>query len=163
MSNDPAAPARRNYKPLHDLPLKRGTREETMRTFVDAVWEAFRNAGVSWVGFYTTQGDEMWLGPRRDKPACSPIGMHGACGQAVTRRQALVIHDVRRLGEAYVACDPRDMAELVIPLFENDQCWGVLDVDSFDVNAFSTRDAAEMTELLLNAGLTDRSAENVEI
>ena len=100
---------------------------------------------------------------RRDKPACSPIGVHGVCGRSFTSLRTLVVADVAALGENYVACDPRDMAELVIPLFENDQCWGVLDVDSFDVNAFSTRDAAEMTELLLNAGLTDRSAENVEI
>lgn len=134
-----------------------------MRAFVDAVWEAFRSQGISWIGFYSLHDEEMRLGPRRDKPACSPIGLHGACGQSATRRQALVIEDVRRLGSGYIACDPRDLSELVIPLFENGACWGVLDVDSFQTGAFSAHDAREMMTLLIAAGLSDATAEIVDI
>lgn len=137
------------------LPADRTT---AMQLFVDAVWELYAGQGVSWVGFYmpatTTAPTEMVLGPRRDKPACSPIGLHGACGRAFLRGCPLVVRDVKHLGENYVACDPRDQAELVIPLFETSACWGVLDVDSFDVDAFDARDAAEMTRALQHIGLT---------
>ena len=54
-----------------------GDRHERMQRVVDVLWDALHSAGISWVGFYECDGgDEMILGPRRDKPACSPIGMH---------------------------------------------------------------------------------------
>jgi putative methionine-R-sulfoxide reductase with GAF domain len=92
-----------------------------MRIVVDALWEAFHDHGVSWVGFYLDQPDasderRLVLGPCRDKPACSPIGLHGVCGQALTSRQTRIVEDVATLGPNYIACDPRDRSEIVIPL-----------------------------------------------
>ncbi len=131
-----------------------GSREQRMRCVVDALWANLKEAGVSWVGFYVHEGgDELVLGPLRDKPACSPIGLHGACGQALTRREPLVVHDVREFGQDYIACDPRDMSEVVIPLLDHDgTCWGVLDLDSFDVGAYDHRDVAGLSDVLQAAG-----------
>lgn len=157
---------------------------ERMWRFVDEAWARFgvgagRPGNVSWIGFYVGPGvrvparaalvgageavgevagpEEMLLGPRRDKPACSPIGLHGACGRSWRERATLVVTDVKHLGENYVACDPRDRAELVLPLMSDDgSCWGVLDADSFDVRAFDEADAAVMLEALRAAGLTSR-------
>lgn len=147
------------------------SRGERMRLVVDALWDALNQAGVSWVGFYTPmtqadyeangqwRGEGMVLGPRRDKPACSPIGMHGACGQAYLSRSTLVVRDVKDLGENYVACDPRDRSELVVPCFAEDgECWGVLDFDSFEVGAFTDADAEGVVGVLEAAGLTSRVA-----
>jgi putative methionine-R-sulfoxide reductase with GAF domain len=133
-----------------------GNRQQRMQTVVDALWDALHGAGVSWVGFYLHDGeDELVLGPRRDKPACSPIGLHGACGQAFKSRRALVVRDVRDLGANYVACDPRDQSEVVLPVFDADgTCWGVLDVDSHAVGSFSDDDVAGLTLVLRAAGLT---------
>jgi putative methionine-R-sulfoxide reductase with GAF domain len=127
-----------------------------MQVVVDALWDALEPRGVSWVGFYVHEGgDELVLGPRRDKPACSPIGLHGACGQAFTNRRPLVVPDVTKLGANYIACDPRDRSEVVIPLSDNDgECWGVLDLDSHEVGAFDESDVAGLTEVLRAAGLT---------
>lgn len=128
-----------------------------MRALADALWERFAGAGYSWVGFYTRQpgADEMVLGPRRDKPACSPIGLHGMCGLACLERRAVVVRDVRALGDNYVACDPRDLAEVVVPLLEPDgSCWGVLDTDSFEAGAFDEGDAIALARLCERAGLT---------
>jgi putative methionine-R-sulfoxide reductase with GAF domain len=133
-----------------------GTREERMRAVVDALWARFAGDGYSWVGFYTESGgDEMILGPRRDKPACSPIGVHGMCGLAWRERRGVLVHDVRLLGEHYVACDPKDMAEVVVPMLDADgSCWGVLDVDSFDVGAFAAGDVLGLARLAERAGLS---------
>lgn len=126
-----------------------------MQHLVDVVWEATARLGVSWVGFYTRAGDELLLGPRRDKPACSPIGLHGACGKALLERRPLIVTDVRNLGESYVACDPRDQAEVVLPLFGADEhCDAVLDLDSFEVGAFGQRDVDGLHAALVAAGLT---------
>lgn len=133
-----------------------GTRDERMRVFVDLVWDALHPTGVSWVGFYLHQGkDELVLGPRRDKPACSPIGLHGACGRAFLSQKPLVVRDVAELGASYIACDPRDRSEVVLPLLdESGKCWGVLDLDSYNVGAFTDDDVTGLTMLLRQAGLT---------
>src|SRR6185503_5347273 len=88
----------------------------TMQSVVDELWAALHSTGVSWVGFYIHDGsDALVLGPRRDKPACSPIELHGACGQCFARRQPLIVRDVAELGANYIACDPRDRSEVVVP------------------------------------------------
>ena len=136
-----------------------------MRTIADSLWDALHTRGLSWIGFYEIAGPKndhaiepgsaMLLGPHRDKPACSPIGLHGACGRAWFERTTLVVSDIEHLGEGYVACDPRDVAELVIPCLDEDgSCWGVLDADSFERGCFDALDAAEIWEVLSAAGLT---------
>lgn len=131
-----------------------GARPERLQRVVDALWDALHDRGVSWVGFYLHEGrDELVLGPRRDKPACSPIGLHGACGQAFRRRQPLIVRDVQDLGADYIACDPRDRSEVVLALLGDDgTCWGVLDLDSHSVGAFDERDVAGLRQVLAAAG-----------
>lgn len=136
-------------------------RLDRMQVVVDALWDGLHTAGVSWVGFYlpAPDGMELVLGPRRDKPACSPIGLHGACGRAFREQQVLIVRDVAELGAHYIACDPRDRSEIVLPLFdEAGGCWGVLDVDSFDVGAFTQADAAGLANVLRAGGLTRAQA-----
>ena len=144
------------------------TREERMSALVDALWDALAEQGISWIGFYfgpgqtlddgrTVGASEMLLGPCRNKPACSPIGLHGACGRSWREKRTLVVGDVADLGADYVACDPRDRSEVVVPLFdERGACYGVLDADSFDVGAFDTRDGDELNSVLLRSGLTSK-------
>lgn len=130
-----------------------------MRIVVDALWEGLREKGVSWVGFYLDQPEQpddrrLVLGPSRDKPACSPIGLHGACGKALLSNEGLIVRDVKELGPNYIACDPRDRSEIVIPLTDeaSGTCWGVLDLDSFEVRAFDESDARGLREVLRAAG-----------
>lgn len=135
---------------------------DRMQIVVDAVWNACAAHGVSWVGFYLEDADasedsRLVLGPRRDKPACSPIGLHGVCGAAYVTRSIQIVRDIRELGDSYVACDPRDLSEIVIPLFEESDpthCWSVLDLDSFDVGAFDEQDALGLIQVLRAAGFT---------
>jgi L-methionine (R)-S-oxide reductase len=145
----------RPYHQLLESICESPTREAGMQAFVDVLWPALSPTGVSWLGFYLKEGDQLVLGPRRDKPACSPIGLHGVCGQAFLDRCSVVIRDVRDLGEHYVACDPRDQSEVVVPCLESDgSCWGVLDLDSHAIGAFSQTDANGLTALLHRAKLT---------
>ena len=130
--------------------------DRRMQSVVDRLWEHLRNAGVSWVGFYLSvpEREEMVLGPRRDKPACSPIGMHGACGSAVHSNRPLIVRDVKELGENYIACDPKDRSEVVLPIHDAVGApIGVLDLDSFDVGSFDESDVAGLQSVLAAAGL----------
>ena len=135
-------------------------RTARMQAFVDAAWGALAPSGVSWIGFYldvpgAADGERMVLGPRRDKPACSPIGLHGACGRCLVSGKPLVVRDVADLGANYIACDPRDRSELVMPCRDGERVWGVLDVDSHEVGCFSEADADAAANALAAWDLTD--------
>lgn len=126
--------------------------------FVDLLWERLAPTGVSWLGIYLAEpasgpARELVLGARRDKPACSPIGLHGVCGRGFLEGRAIVVEDVTSLGEAYVACDPRDRSEVVVPLRDADGVWGVLDLDSHEAGAFSDEDVEGLARAIEAAGL----------
>ena len=137
--------------------------DDRMKAFVELWWSSVRcEAGeaMSWAGFYLDQPGEpdatrLVLGHRLPKPACSPIGMHGACGQTLQAARSLVVVDVADLGAGYVACDPRDRSELVVPCLRPDgSAWAVFDVDSHAVGAFSRGDAEFCERCLQAAGLS---------
>jgi putative methionine-R-sulfoxide reductase with GAF domain len=125
--------------------------------FIDLAWEALSPIGVSWIGFYRhdSESNQLLLERCRDRPACSPIGLHGVCGQALRHRRTRIVRDVTELGEDYVACDPRDRAEIVIPLGPDvGTADRVLDLDSFDLDGFSDVDDRRLRTLLRLAGFT---------
>jgi putative methionine-R-sulfoxide reductase with GAF domain len=155
----------RDYRPLLDrlssLPAD-ASRAGRMRAVCDLIWEAFglgraERPAYSWIGFYekTSGLDEMILVERRDKPACSPIGLHGMCGRGWAECRAILIDDVATLGGNYIACDPKDLSEIVVPVINADgSCWGVLDGDSYERAAFDERDVAGLTAMVSAAGLS---------
>ena len=148
----------RNYERVAAAMSAIGTREDRMQRVVDALWDELGGKRVSWLGFYLKSpgGEEMILAARRDKPACSPIGLHGACGRSWKSRRALIVTDVAKLGDGYVACDPRDKSEVVLPMMEPDgnTCWGVFDADSHDTDSFGEADVQGLYRVFLRAGLT---------
>ncbi|MDX2132861.1 MAG: GAF domain-containing protein [Planctomycetota bacterium] len=130
---------------------------DRLRRFLDIAWGALWSSGISWIGFYVhgPHAGEMSLVAREPKPACSPIGLHGLCGRGWRDARCFVVPDVRSLGPNYVACDPRDQSELVVPVVLADgTIWGVLDADSFDLGAFTPDDARGLTDLLVAIGIS---------
>ncbi len=137
-------------------------RDDRMSAVVDLLWNSLAGDGLSWVGFYlmssgASQDCTLILGPRRDKPACSPIGMHGACGSCANTKRSIVVADVRDLGANYIACDPLDRSELVVPCIDDaGEVWGVIDLDSHLIGYFTGAAAAEIEQLVCEAGLSPR-------
>jgi putative methionine-R-sulfoxide reductase with GAF domain len=140
--------------------------EARLQPLCDALWDALEARGLSWIGFYlesedcpadplTRQG-ELLLGARRDKPACSPIGLHGVCGQGFLEERIRLVEDVALLGAGYIACDPRDRSEIVLPIYRNNRRWGVIDADSHEVACFGDTDVEGLQRVLGAAGLLDR-------
>lgn len=152
----------RDYDTLLARLSPAGDRDARMQHAVDVFWDALGSEtpgvrGVSWIGFYLAGPgpEEMTLAARRNKPACSPIGLQGMCGRCWRDRRSILVRDVRTLGANYIACDPRDQSELVIPCFERDgTCWGVLDADSYDLAAFDEQDVRMLRRALEVLGLS---------
>lgn len=156
----------RDYTRLAALLRVKDSRDATMAAAVDVLWDALASTGVSWLGFYTKPANtnEMILGARRDKPACSPISLDGMCGRSWRARRPIVLKDAKTLTSGYIACDPNDRGELVIPLLERDgSCWGVLDLDSHDADVFGEHDVAELTRLMEQIGLSSPPAKRPSV
>ena len=157
-----AAPAIRPWaaieRDLRASLAEAGGRDDRMRRFVKVAWTGLSPTGVSWLGFYErdpSDASRLLLAAREPKPACSPIGLHGACGQCLRSARPLVVRDVAELGAGYIACDPRDRSEVVVPCLEaSGEAWGVLDLDSHDLASFGPQDAEELARLLRPAGLS---------
>ena len=152
------APYERDYQAVaRALSQVSGNRHRRMSEVCDVLWRFFKDFGVSWVGFYEKEPDaeEMTLRCSRDTPACSPIELHGACGMSWSKKRPIIVNDVHNLGEHYIACNPRDKSEIVVPLFNDDgSCYGVLDLDSHDRNAFYAHDQIELLRLMESTAIS---------
>ena len=98
---------------------------------------------INWAGFYLTEGSMLVLGPFQGKPACIHIKVgSGVCGTAVRDRKTQRVPDVHAF-PGHIACDSASRSEIVIPLFRpNGEIFGVLDIDSPDLDRFTPEDEA---------------------
>ena len=97
--------------------------------------------GLNWAGFYFRQGRELVLGPFQGKVACVRIALgQGVCGTAAERGETIIVADVHAF-PGHIACDTASRSEVVVPLFQNGQLMGVLDIDSPELGRFDHEDS----------------------
>ena len=97
----------------------------------------------NWVGFYFKNGDknELKLGPYVGEPTSHtiiPFGK-GICGQVAISNQNFVVPDVFAQ-DNYIACSLTVKAEIVVPIFVNNQNIGQIDIDSNTPDPFTDMD-----------------------
>lgn len=103
-----------------------------------------------WVGFYFVEGEQLVLGPFQGSIACTriPYG-RGVCGTAWKEASTLIVPDVDAF-PGHIACNSFSRSEIVVPLLKNGLVWGVLDIDSQDLNTFDEVDKIYLEELCSN-------------
>lgn len=103
--------------------------------------------GFFWVGFYRVVGDELVLGPFQGPVACTRIRKgRGVCGTAWQEARTLVVPDVD-VFPSHIACSSLSRSEIVVPLMDGaGEVWGVLDIDSSELNTFDDVDARFLEE-----------------
>jgi len=117
-----------------------------MSNFCSLLKEAFDK--ISWVGFYVKKGDSLWLGPFQGKSACVKIDIgKGVCGKAAQEGKIIIVPNVNEF-PGHIACDSASQSEIVVPIFLNDKLFGVLDIDSHQLNAFDETDEKYLKELV---------------
>lgn len=104
--------------------------------------------GFFGVGFYRVSGDELVLGPFQGPVACTRIRKgRGVCGTAWQEARTLVVPDVDAF-PGHIACSSLSRSEIVVPLTDGaGAVWGVLDVDSSELNTFDEVDARCLEEV----------------
>lgn len=105
--------------------------------------------GWLWVGFYLVKNDELVLGPFQGPVACTRIKKgRGVCGSSWAEAKTLIVPDVEKF-PGHIACSSLSRSEIVIPfLHDNNEVWGVLDVDSSALNEFDDTDQKYLEEIL---------------
>ena len=101
-----------------------------------------------WVGFYLVKADELVLGPFQGPVACTRIRKgRGVCGTSWSQATTIIVPDVEKF-PGHIACSSISKSEIVVPLFKNNEVWGVLDVDSDQYNSFDEKDAQFLQEIV---------------
>ncbi len=96
--------------------------------------------GFFWVGFYLVDGEELVLGPFQGDIACTRIARgKGVCGAAWQQAEVQLVADVDAF-PGHIACSSASRSEVVIPIINNGEVLGVLDIDSDEVDDFSAID-----------------------
>jgi GAF domain-containing protein len=110
------------------------------------LFEALPN--LNWAGFYFLRGQELVLGPFQGKVACVRIALgRGVCGSAALRRETLIVPDVDAF-PGHIACDAASRSEIVVPMIQNGQLLGVLDLDSSRLNRFDQEDSVGLNSIV---------------
>lgn len=92
---------------------------------------------LNWAGFYFIRNEELVLGPFQGLPACNRIKIgNGVCGSALASKQTQLVPNVHEF-PGHIACDGASQSELVIPIIKNDKVYGVLDLDSPEIDRFT--------------------------
>ncbi len=95
---------------------------------------------ISWVGFYLKKDDELFLGPFQGNVACTIIKLgEGVCGTAAQLKRTVIVEDVDQF-PGHIACDSGSRSEIVAPIFNFKNLYGVLDLDSYQYSAFNDTD-----------------------
>jgi len=105
--------------------------------------------GFYWVGFYLVKNDELVLGPFQGPIACTRIGRsRGVCGTSWAQKQTLIVPDVDAF-PGHIACSSASKSEIVVPMLDGTGAvWGVLDVDSDQLDDFSEVDRDALEQLV---------------
>jgi len=104
--------------------------------------------GFFWVGFYLVKNEELVLGPFQGPVACTRIKKgRGVCGAAWERNEILIVPDVEKF-PGHIACSSISKSEIVLPIRNNNEVIGVLDVDSELLNHFDQTDANYLEKII---------------
>ena len=101
-----------------------------------------------WVGFYLVKEEELVLGPFHGPVACTRIRRgRGVCGTSWSQGNTIIVPDVEKF-PGHIACSSISKSEIVVPIFKNNEVWGVLDVDSDQYNSFDETDTQFLQEIV---------------
>jgi GAF domain-containing protein len=139
---DPKTLARRYERICHQLEellQKTDNKIARMATIVSILHHKLPH--YFWTGFYIYSDNDLIVGPYQGPLACQVLEREkGVCWAGFLDKKTLIVPDVHQF-PGHITCDSRSNSEIVVPLVdEKGHAWGVLDVDSKRLDAFSQID-----------------------
>lgn len=105
--------------------------------------------GFWWCGFYIINDkNQLELGPFQGPVACTLIDFNkGVCGSSWAQKKSLIVPNVHEF-EGHIACSSASNSEIVIPVFNQKEVIGVLDIDSKEFNTFDSVDQLYLEQIV---------------
>lgn len=102
-----------------------------------------------WTGFYCLDNGVLTVKTYQGPVACQVLKKDsGVCWAGINSNQTIVVPDVHKF-PGHIACDARSKAEIVVPIRNtSDVVYGVLDVDSREINSFDETDARWLEKIV---------------
>lgn len=117
----------------------------SLSNFTAALKQSFEK--ISWAGFYLFDGKKLYLGPFQGKVACTNIEINkGVCGTAAALKETVIVPDVDKF-PGHIVCDADSKSEIVVPVVKDGKFFGVLDLDSTQLNSFDETDKKYLEDL----------------
>jgi len=108
----------------------------------------------SWVGIYAVDGKDLvldaWAGPAATQHTRIPIGK-GVCGFAAKAARTEIVSDVSK-DPRYLECFLSTRSEIVVPISNQAGVIGEIDIDSDQLDAFSSVDREFLEVVARKAG-----------
>ena len=103
---------------------------------------------INWVGFYLLKDNQLILGPFQGKVACTNIKIgRGVCGTCIQDEKTILVPNVHEF-KGHIACDSASNSEICVPIYANNKLYGLLDIDSKELNRFSNDDKLILEEFV---------------
>ncbi len=103
---------------------------------------------INWVGFYLVRNNCLEINAFQGLPACTTIKKgQGVCGTSWTENKTMIVSDVRAI-DNHIACDCNSLSEIVVPIHEDNEFYGVLDIDSPVIGRFDATDASYLQKIV---------------
>lgn len=118
--------------------------ESSGRSSRDLVAKELNSAvpSYSWVGIYVVDGSDLtldsWSGPAATEHTRIPVGK-GVCGFAAKAGRTEIVSDVSK-DPRYLQCFLSTRSEIVVPILDSGKVVGEIDVDSDQLDSFSSVD-----------------------
>ena len=102
---------------------------------------------INWVGFYRLKDNYLYLSSFQGKPACIKIKVgNGVCGTCIRENKTILVDNVLEF-KGHIACDSNSRSEICIPIYMNNEIYGLLDIDSPIFNRFNNIDKDNLEKI----------------
>jgi len=130
----------RIYNQLEGLLTKTDNTEARMATVIAVLHHKMDY--FFWTGFYCLYHEELVVRTYQGPVACQVLEKNkGVCWAGINQRKTIVVKNVHDF-PGHIACDSRSNSEIVVPIRDRQgNIFGILDVDSKELNSFDETDA----------------------
>lgn len=105
--------------------------------------------GWLWIGIYRKVSEEyLQLGPFQGPVACTFIHKgKGVCGSVWEQGETIIVPNVEEF-PGHISCSSLSKSEIVLPIYVENEFWGVLDIDSEELDQFSDMDKTNLLKII---------------
>jgi GAF domain-containing protein len=102
-----------------------------------------------WTGFYCLDKGVLTVRTYQGPVACQVLKKDtGVCWAVINKKETVIVPDVHQF-PGHIACDSRSNSEIVVPIRnKTGEIFGVLDVDSKELDSFDEVDAGWLEKIV---------------